>query len=199
VARRFLIDGRTKVGFLESSLRRFVTAHRAQVERGSRFRQLTKAERDEIIRRARRMARVRPGQAGLVGIARRIARKMACSTETVRLTLKAYDRNHPDRTIFPATAPSLDDDAKAQIHRRFRMGVSAEVLAQQYGRARSSIYRIMNEMRARRILGTKLEFIDHPSFSDPGQAAEILVPMPEPAEGMCSPPLQRQDAPLARC
>ena len=103
VARRFVIDGRTKVGFLESSLQRFVTAHRMQVERGSRFRQLTEAERDEIIRRARRMALVRPGQAGLVEIARRIARKMARSTETVRLTLKTYDRDHPDRAIFPTS------------------------------------------------------------------------------------------------
>src|SRR5579871_1722046 len=74
VARRFVIDRRTKVGFLESSLERFVNAHRDQVDRGSRFRQLTDAERDEIVRRARRMAQV--GQAGLVEIARRIARKM---------------------------------------------------------------------------------------------------------------------------
>src|SRR5262245_48556400 len=183
VARRFVIGGRTKVGFLESSLRRFVTAHRAQVERGSRFRQLTEAERDEIVRRARRMALVRPGQAGLVEIARRIARKMARSTETIRLMLKAYDRDHPDRAIFPAVTPSLDDDAKAQIYRRFRMGVSAEVLARQYGRTRSSIYRIINEMRARRILGTKLEFIDHASFAQPEHSAEILAPMPEPADG----------------
>ena len=40
VARRFVIGGRTKVGFLESSLERFVADHRDQVERGSRFRQL---------------------------------------------------------------------------------------------------------------------------------------------------------------
>src|SRR5271155_5329321 len=119
VARRFVIGGRTKVGFLESSLQRFVTAHRVQVERGSRFRQLTEAERDEIIRRARRMALVRPGHAGLVEIARRIARKMSRSTETVRLTLRAYDRGHPDRAVFPTSVPSLDDDAKAQIYRRF--------------------------------------------------------------------------------
>jgi RNA polymerase primary sigma factor len=183
VARRFVIDGRTKVGFLESSLERFVAAHRLQVERGSRFRQLTEAERDEIIRRARRMALVRPGQAGLVEIARRIARKMSRSTETIRLTLKSYDRENPDRAIFPTTVPPLDDDAKAQIYRRFRMGVSAEVLARQYGRTRSSIYRILNEMRARRILGTKLEFIDHESFHDPDRAAEIVGPMPEPADG----------------
>jgi RNA polymerase sigma factor (sigma-70 family) len=183
VARRFVIGGRAKVGFLESSLQRFITAHRTQVERGSRFRQLTEAERDEIIRRARRMALVRPGQAGLVEIARRIARKMARSTETIRLTLKAYDREHPDRAIFPAVGPPLDDDAKSQIYRRFRMGVSAEVLARQHDRTRSSIYRIINEMRARRILGTKLEFIDHPSFTHPENAAAMLGPMPEPPDG----------------
>jgi RNA polymerase primary sigma factor len=129
------------------------------------------------------MALVRPGQTGLVEIARRIARKMARSTETVRLTLKSYDREHPDRAIFPSSVPSLDEDAKAQIYRRFRMGVSAEVLAQQYGRTRSSVYRVLNEMRARRILGTKLEFIDNPSFADPQVAAAILAPMPEPADG----------------
>jgi RNA polymerase primary sigma factor len=182
VARRFVIDGRTKVGFLESSLERFVTAHRAQVERGSRFRQLTEAERDEIIRRARRMALVRPGEAGLVEIARRIARQMSRSTETIRLALKAYDREHPDRAIFPNAPAPLDDDAKAQIYRRFRMGVSAEVLARQYNRTRSSVYRVINEMRARRILSTKLEFIDHESFHQPGSEVEILAPMPEPSE-----------------
>ncbi|HEX8200177.1 MAG TPA: RNA polymerase subunit sigma-70, partial [Isosphaeraceae bacterium] len=86
VARRFIIDGRTKVGFLESSLSRFVADHRDQVDRGTRFRQLTDEERDEIIRRARRMATV--GQASLAEIARRIAHKMARSPETVRMTLK---------------------------------------------------------------------------------------------------------------
>ena len=108
---------------------------------------------------------------------------MSRSTETVRLTLKSYDREKPDRAIFPTSVPPLDDDAKAQIYRRFCMGVSAEVLARQYGRTRSSIYRVLNEMRARRILGTKLELIDHASFHDPVNVGEIVGPMPEPADG----------------
>src|SRR6476620_9664296 len=54
VARRFVIEGRTKVGFLESSVRRFVEEHREQVLRGSRFKQLSESEREEIVRRARR-------------------------------------------------------------------------------------------------------------------------------------------------
>jgi RNA polymerase primary sigma factor len=181
VARRFIIDGRTKVGFLESSLTRFVTTHREQVDRGTRFRQLTDAERDEIVRRARRMAQI--DQASLVQIARRIARKMARSTETVRTTLKAYDLEHPDRAIFPPSLAPLDETAKAQIYRLYRRGVSAEVLAGQFGKTRSSIYRVINEMRALRILSVKLEYMPHESFDDPEAAATILGPMPEPAGG----------------
>jgi transposase len=182
VARRFVMGGRTKVGFLESSLERFVATHRDQVERSSRFRQLTDAERDEIVRRARRMALYSTGHAGLVEIARRIAGKMTRSTETVRLTLKAYDREHPDRAIFAPTTPTIDEEAKGQIYLRYRMGVSVDVLAAQFGRTRSSIYRLINDVRARRILETKLEFIPHASF-DEAAAAEIMAPMPPPASG----------------
>ncbi|CAN5916375.1 sigma-70 family RNA polymerase sigma factor [soil metagenome] len=183
VARRFLIGGRIKVGFLESSLTRFVAEHREQVDRGTRFRQLTDAERDEIVHRARRMAAVSP--ASLAEIARRIARKMARSTETVRTTLKTYDREHPDRAIFPAAPGPLDEEAKAQIYRQFRRGVAAEILAKQFGRTRSSIYRIINEMRAKKILDTKLEFMPHPDFDAPDKqkAAEMLGPLPQPADG----------------
>lgn len=183
VARRFVFDGRTKVGFLESSLSRFVDAHREQVDRGTRFQKLTDAERDEIIRRARRMAVA--GQFGLVEIARRIARKMSRSTETVRTMLKTYDRDHPDRAIFPAATSPLDDEsperreeAKSQIYRLYRRGVSVEVLASQFDRTRSSIYRVINEMRARRILSVKLEYMAHPSFEDPSAHDEIVGPLP---------------------
>lgn len=182
VARRFLIDGRPKVGFLESSVARFVDGHRSQVERGMRFRHLTDGERDEIVRRARRMALV-GGPGRMTEIARRIARKTGRSHETIRMTLKTYDREHPDRAIFPSAAGPLDDEAKAQIYKHYRRGVSVEVLAKQYGRTRSSIYRVINEMRARRILETKLEYMPHPDFDDRARRAEILAPMPEPEKG----------------
>jgi RNA polymerase primary sigma factor len=184
VARRFLIEGRAKVGFLESSLKRFVASHHEQVERGTRFRQLTDEEREEIIRRARRLAQVGRHH-GLIEIARRIARKMERSTETVRMTLKTYDRDHPDRALFPPSTAPLDESDKAKIHRLYAggRGVSVENLATQFGRTRSSIYRILNEMRARRILSTKLEFMPHVSFDDPKMRDEIIGPIPMPADG----------------
>ncbi len=183
VARRFVIEGRTKVGFLESSLSRFVDAHRDQVDRGSRFGRLSDEEREEIIRRARRMATV--GGAGLVQIARRIAKKMDRSTETIRMTLKSYDRDHPDRAIFPPSTAPLDDATKTKIFRLFNHGhgVSAENLAKQFDRTRSSIYRVINEMRALRVLEVKLEFMGHETFDNPALALKIIGPMPDPLDG----------------
>lgn len=178
VARRFVIDGRTKVGFLESSVQRFVEEHNNQVERGSRFRHVSDEEREEIIRRARRMAQI-GGQGRLAEIARRIARKMNRSPETIRLTLKAFDRDHPDRAIFAPNPGPLGEDAKARVYRLYRLGVGVENLARQFGRTRSSIYRLINETRARRLLEIKLEFIANDSFENPAEYDTMLGPMPE--------------------
>jgi RNA polymerase primary sigma factor len=185
VARRFVIGGRVKVGFLESSVARFVEEHREQVLRGSRFKQLSDAEREEIIRRARRMAAV-GGPSRLTEIARRIGRKMERATETIRATLKVYDRENPERAIFERIAPPLDELAKAEIYKQFRRGFSAEVLAVQFGRTRSSVYRVLNEMRARKILEIKLEAMVNPSFDDPKASAEILGELPEPTDTKAS-------------
>ena len=85
--------------------------------------------------------------------------------------------------IFPPAAGPLDEESKGQIYRLYRRGVSVDVLAGQFGRTRSSIYRVINEMRARRILGVKLEYMPHPSFEEPEARATILGPMPVPADG----------------
>ena len=112
---------------------------------------------------------------------------MERSTETIRTTLRDYDRDHPDRPIFPEWSAPLEDEAKQVIFNQHRLGVPVEVLAKQHRRTRSSIYRIINEVRARRLLTTKLEFIDNEEFpaiaADPARKAEVLAPMPMPEDG----------------
>src|SRR5215471_12498723 len=56
VSRRFMFDGRKRVGFLKSSVDRFVAGNEEKVHRGGRFSQLTDDERANIIERARRLA-----------------------------------------------------------------------------------------------------------------------------------------------
>ena len=105
VSRRFIYEGRRKrVGFLRSSVERFVNSNHERVKRGERFSQLTDEERRDIVDRARRLV-----QAGGCPseVARRIAKHMNRSVETVRYTLKQFDQQHPDQAVFPERTGTL--------------------------------------------------------------------------------------------
>jgi RNA polymerase primary sigma factor/RNA polymerase sigma factor len=178
VSRRFIFDGRRKrVGFLRSSVDRFVSQNRQRVERGERFRLLTEDERREIVDRARRMA-----QAGGCPseIARRIAQHMNRSVETVRYTLKQFDRSHPEQAVFPEQMGVLNEEVRRKIYQQSRRGDSVDALAKRYCRTRTTIYRIINEMRAKRIFELPLDYIPHASFSKAGIDKTILTPLPMP-------------------
>jgi RNA polymerase primary sigma factor len=75
------------------------------------------------------------------------------------------------------TAP-LDEAAKGQVHRQWRLGASVEVLAEEYGRSGAGIERVINEVRAHRILEQTLDYIYHPSFDASGAESTILGPVP---------------------
>jgi RNA polymerase primary sigma factor len=180
VSRRFLFDGKRKrVGFLRSSVERFVSRNTERVRRGERFSQLTEEERQDMVERARRLVRAGgcPSE-----VARRIARHMSRSVETVRYTLKQFDKQHPDQAVFPEQTGILTDDVKKMIYQQSRRGESVESLSRRFCRTRTTIYRVLNEMRARRILELPLDFMHHESYERAGIEKEILVPTPA-AEG----------------
>jgi len=180
VSRKVLANGRRQVGFVQSVVDRFLATHRDHVERSGQFSQLTEAEKEEIVRRAGRLARVRGGT--LTEVSRRIARRLGRSPETIRYTLKNFDREHPDQALFPNVTGPLDADAKQTIFSSYRRGIPVNTLAKQYHRTPNSVYRVINEVRAQRLLEQPLDYIYHPSFDDPSLAGEILAPMPD-AEG----------------
>src|SRR5207237_10033334 len=73
VGRKVLANGRRQVGFVQSVVDRFLATHRDHVARSGQFSQLTEAEREEIVRRAGRLARVRGST--LTEVSRRVARR----------------------------------------------------------------------------------------------------------------------------
>src|SRR5207245_2214712 len=133
-------------------------------------------ERDEIVARARRLARAGGCPAE---ISRRIARKTGRAIETVRYTLKHHDRQHPEASAFTDAPLPLTEDVKKEVHRGFRRGMSVERLAKRYCRTKASIYRIVGEMRAKRLLDQPIEFMYHASFEAPNADELILGPAPQ--------------------
>src|SRR5580765_4657883 len=179
VSRRFMFGNRKRIGFLKSSIDRFVARHAGDIERGGQFSQLSDVERDEIIDRARRLSRAGGCPAE---ISRRIARKTGRAVETIRYTLKNHDQHHPEAAIFPNAPQPLTEDVKKEIHRGFRRGMSVDRLARRYCRTKASIYRIVGEMRAKRLLDQPIECIYNASFELPNADDLILVAAPANTE-----------------
>ncbi|GIW78291.1 MAG: hypothetical protein KatS3mg105_0098 [Gemmatales bacterium] len=159
--------GRRQIGFLQSFLLPFLAENQEKVARGSRFSQMTDEEKEEILRRARRLARA----GSLTEVSRRIARRLGRSPEAVRYTIKKFDEEHPDCALYPGTSGPLNSETKNVIYSSYRRGISVDTLARRFRRTRNSMYRVINEIRARRLLEQPLEYIYHESFDDPNMEA----------------------------
>jgi RNA polymerase primary sigma factor/RNA polymerase sigma factor len=176
VARKFLIDGRKRIGFLSSSVERFASGNRNRILRGSRFRQMTDEERTQIVAGAREL--VAEG-CGMNDIAGRLAANMNRSPGTIRGAIRQHDREHPDQAIFPDTSGPLSDEIRKAIFKQFRRGSTAEELAEQYGRTKTTIYRIVSKMRYQRIMKLPLDFVPNAQFPRIRNTDAVLGPMPE--------------------
>lgn len=176
VSRRLVFDGRKRVGFLRSSVDRFVKTNQERVARGARFSQLTEEQRQEIIDRARRLASAGGGQSE---ISRRLAKRSGRSVETIRSTIRQFDKQHPELAIFPDLNGPLTEAQKTRIYQGFKRGASVDKLMKQFGRTKTTIYRVINEVRAQRIMELPLDYINNPRFARKGAEKACLGPMPE--------------------
>ena len=94
-----LHNGRRQVGFFPSVVGPFLDENKERLAHSGQFSQLSEEEKEEILRRARRLSRV--GGSTLTEVSRRIARRLGRSAETVRYTIKNFDRDHPEQALFP--------------------------------------------------------------------------------------------------
>ena len=176
VGRRVPRNGKRQVCYQESVIEHFLASNRERVERGSNFSQMTDLEREDILRRAKRLSRACGST--LTEISRRIARRLGRSVETVRYTIKRYDQEHPEQALFPGLTGPMDAATKESIFHSYRRGINVDTLAKTYQRTRTSVYRAINEVRAQRKLEQPLDYIPHADFDKPELAALILAPMP---------------------
>lgn len=187
VSRTFRFGNRKRIGFLKSSVDRFVRQHQDEISRGTQFTQLSDSEREELILRARQLAKygANPSE-----IARRLSRSFKRSPETIRYTLKQYDSAHPENAVFPTATSPLNTDRRREIYDRFKQGISADALAEEYGRTRTSIYRIASEVRTELLLEQPVDFMDSEDFRAANAERIILAEPPanENKAGKIKPP-----------
>jgi RNA polymerase sigma factor (sigma-70 family) len=182
-ARRVIRAGRKQLGFPQSCVEAFAQAHAAQVARGARFSHLTDQEKDQIIILARALAAT---GSTLTDVSKRIASQLGRSAEAVRYTIKNFDRAHPEAAVFPAVTGPLDAATKQRILTAVEAGQSEgqtmDLIAKPFHRTRSTMYRVVNEVRANRLIQGPVDYIYNKEFDDPSKEEEILGPMPHEEE-----------------
>lgn len=161
VSRRFIFaDGRKRVGFLLSSIERFIARHAESVVSESNLLPLTDQERGALICQAQRLVVARNTESD---VTRRLARRFRRSPLTILHTLRKCEQTHGVEILSRCRAepkPSL----RAKICRAARRGVPLIDIARRYHRPRATIYRILIDERVSRMVRRKVRFHDDPLY-----------------------------------
>lgn len=170
VSRRFFFpDGKKRVGFLLSSIERFIARNAECVVGQSNLLPLTGQEKDALVRYAQRLIAAGNTEAD---VKRRLARRFTRSQLTVLHTL----RRHEQLTGVPLLSRCRKEPKaarRAKIVRLARRGVSLLQIARRYNRPWATIYRIVIDDRVARITRRKVRFHDDPLYH--GENAEHAI------------------------
>lgn len=170
-SRRMNVGGRLRVVIPQSILNRFVADHRDEIDRGSSFRQMTQEERQEVILAARELA---AEGLGLTEVSRRIGERFSRATETIRYTLRDFDKAHPENAIFPRVTAQVSGEHQSLIFDLHAQGVVIEDLARRFSRTKSSIQSILADVRVRRLRAMPVEYMDSEEFRMDDAESTIL-------------------------
>ncbi|MHC4843790.1 MAG: sigma-70 family RNA polymerase sigma factor [Planctomycetota bacterium] len=173
VARKFLNDDYTKrLGFLESSVDKFLELNPELVSNAKDFTRLSEKEKEQIIKMAGELGSEKG--ASRHQVIKTIAAELGRSHETVRYTIVSYEKENPNKKLFNKPAGVIAPTQAREIYKLFQQGVDISEMVKQFGRSKSSIYRIIQTRRAKALLTRKVDFIASDEFMAEDAKSKIL-------------------------
>lgn len=180
VARKFVFDdGVKRLGFLQSTLDRFITENPGLIARAKGFKRLTNRQKQQIIKQAGKLAA--KTALSRYQIINQICARTGRAHETIRYVLLDYEKSHPNKPLFKKPSGIISPVQAAELYKQYKQGVSVAELMRRFDRSRSSIYRIVNRRRAKALLARKIEFITSDEFLEP-DAREKILARPTPVQ-----------------
>lgn len=173
LARKYLFaDGVTRTGFAQRQVEEFVSQNSRLIEQAAGFSNLTRKDKQQIIKDIISIA------AGTNRSRRQIiiaaAEHSGRSAETIRCLLLDFEKRNPKKNIFKKPHIVIGTKERAIVFNMFEAGASVDELAKKFQRSKSSIYRIISRRRIRRLLSSKTEYIESSEFSEEGARQKIL-------------------------
>lgn len=185
-------DGVIRLAFLKSTVDRFIAKNQDVVSRGASFKQLTGAERDRIIDRARELVSLRPLK--LHAAARVIAEETGRAVETIRYTLRRFDGANPTAALFVGGDGTRLPERYVAVARCHAAGDSVAEVARAFDCDQAEIRRVLRVVRVDEWRNRKWEGVHSELFDAPGADA-IILDAPEPAGSDARLPAVPRDLP----
>ncbi len=174
VARRFVFaDEKKRFGFLQSAVDRFVAKNPDLAAKAKKFTRLGKKEKQLIIKQAAALAaKTAMSRHRIIS---QIAAKIGRAHETVRYIIQNYERSNPDKLVFTKPAGVIGSAAAGELYKMFKQGTDVKELMGLFNRSKSSIYRLVNQRRAKELLARRIEFIASDEFLKEDACEKILA------------------------
>ncbi|GJM25500.1 MAG: DNA-directed RNA polymerase sigma-70 factor [Phycisphaerae bacterium] len=171
-------DGVSRLLYLKSTIERFVAQNEDLVERGSSFKQLTQAEKDAIVNRAKEL--VEHKRIKLHVVARQISEEVGRAIETIRYTLRRYDQANPEEALFSGNGLPMVSETHRKVWAARERGVGVATIAKSTKISKEKVTAIVREMRARTLKSTPVDYVFNDLFSSP-DADALILDVPRPA------------------
>ena len=169
-------DGKKRIGFRLSNVQEFEERFKDLVSKSGSFSLVEDEEKAHIIELAQQA--IAGGTTIFSDVTAKVGDESGRSRETIRYMLKQHDRDNPDHRLFPDLRSSFNESDKEAIYRLYSIGIPMRVLCKEYRRNRSSIYRIIYQIRANDILANELDYVYNASFDAP-DAAQLIPALDE--------------------
>ena len=174
LARKFVFDdGRKRFAFLQSVIDEFLQANPDLIARAKAFTRLTGKEKQLIVKKAAALAA--KSLISRYQVIEQIAGQIGRAHETVRCTILEYEKSYPHKRVFQKPSGVVGPPVAAEIYKLFKQGCSVKELMERFNRSKSSIYRIINQRRAKVLLARKIEFIASDEFLEDDAEKKILA------------------------
>ncbi len=174
IPRKYIFpDGVRRLGFPQSKVDDFIEASPELVNRARGFDRLTKKQKQQIIRQAEKLSA--DESLSRHQIIEKICAKTGRVPETVRYTLLKYENANPGKAEIKKTGGAIEPEQAAEIYRLYRQGCSVKELMKRFKRNKSSIYRIINQRRAKSLKAKKIEFVPSDEFLEDDAEQRILA------------------------
>jgi len=174
IARKYIFDdGQRRLGFLQSAIDKFAQQNPSLIFKAKSFHRLTEKQKQQIIKQARTLAA--RTSLSRYQIIEQIADKIGKTHETIRYTLLEYEKSHSEKAVFKKPSSIMSPAQAAELYKMYKQGASIAELMKRASRSRSSIYRVINQQRAKTLLAKKIEFIPSDEFLEEEVKEKILT------------------------